>query len=226
MTSKSPSIGELGERSLHAALKQWYAQPGDLLEAPLHGCVIDIARPDLWIEIQTRHFGAIRLKLQRLVEHGPVRLVYPIAVERWIVREGLGPSGRRRSPRRGRLEHLFLELVRLADLPSHPNFSLEVLLIRDEEHRLHDGKGSWRRKGWSISDRLLLEVTGRHLFSSPQDYRALLPSELVSPFTSRDLAKAARMPLYLAQKMVYCLRRMALVSPNGKRGRYTLYEEL
>ena len=38
-------IGTLAEKSLHAQLKQLYAAPGDLLEHPLDGYVVDIARP-------------------------------------------------------------------------------------------------------------------------------------------------------------------------------------
>src|SRR5512143_2160638 len=109
-------IGTLGENSLHAALKTWYAQPGDQVEVKLEGYYIDLVRGEQLIEIQTRHFGALKTKLGRLLEHHPVRLVHPIAVEKWIVRlpaEGETPLSRRRSPRRGRLEHLFLELVRL-----------------------------------------------------------------------------------------------------------------
>ena len=35
-------VGTLGEKSLHAALKQWYKQPGDILEEMVDGFFIDI----------------------------------------------------------------------------------------------------------------------------------------------------------------------------------------
>lgn len=64
-----PGIGLLNENQLHASLKQWYARPGDLLEVPVDGFVIDIVRDDLLIEIQTRNFASIKSKLTHLVRH-------------------------------------------------------------------------------------------------------------------------------------------------------------
>src|SRR5262245_41716920 len=65
-------IGVLNESPLHAALKQWYARPGDLLETAVDGFVVDIVRGDVLIEIQTGHFAAIRSKLASLLQSHPV----------------------------------------------------------------------------------------------------------------------------------------------------------
>jgi hypothetical protein len=103
-TTKPSGIGTQNERSLHAELKQWHAQPGDQLEARVDGFVVDIVRDDLLIEIQTRNLAAIRRKLRTRLEHHSVRLVYPIAKEKWIVRKtGSGKKilGRRKSPKIG-----------------------------------------------------------------------------------------------------------------------------
>lgn len=220
-------IGTLHEMSLHAALKEWYARPGDRLETRVDGYIIDIRRGDLLVEIQTRNFWALKTKLAKLSEHHPVRLVYPIPQEKWIIRlaaDGSRPVSRRKSPRRGCQEHLFLELVRIAELVLKPNFSIEVLLTQEEEIWKYDGKGSWRRKRWSISDRRLVSVVGRYLFESPVDYRAFLPADLPGAFIARELAAASGQPLYLAQKMAYCLRAMGVIEQSGKRGRAYLYE--
>lgn len=219
-------IGTLGENSLHAALKAWYAQPGDQIEVKVDGYFIDVVRGEQLIEIQTRNFSALKTKLHRLVEHHPVRLVHPIAAEKWIVRlpaQGEAPLSRRRSPRRGRLEHLFLELVRIPQLIAHPNFTLEILLTREEEIRREDGKGSWRRKGASIEDRRLLEVLNSVTLQTPDDFRVFLPAGLPQPFTTRQLAAQLRLPLYLAGKMLYCLKQMEVVRPVGMQGRAILY---
>jgi hypothetical protein len=227
-SSPSPRIGLLQETSLHADLKTWYARPGDRLEVPVDGYVVDIVRDGLLIEIQTRNFSALKAKLPRLVERHAVRLVYPIAQEKWIVRlaaDGKDPLSRRKSPRRAVMEHLFLELVRIPALACHPNFSLEVLLTKEEELWRDDGRGSWRRKGWSIADRRLVEVVQSTLLNGPEDFRALLPATLPQPFTTRDLAKAIGQPAYLARKMAYCLRNMGVIETAGKHGRSWLYLE-
>ncbi len=219
-------IGTLGERSLHAALKAWYAQPGDRLEAAVDGYVIDLVRGDQLIEIQTWSFAPLKRKLERLTRSRSVRLVYPIAVERWIVRlapDRITQLSRRRSPKRGQAAHVFDQLVSFPVLIARDSFSLEILLIREEEVRCQDGRGSWRRSGWSILDRRLLEVTGRLELSTPEDCQALLPADLPAEFTSRDLAAAMREPVYRARRMAYCLRAMGVLQTAGRRGNAYLY---
>ena len=223
------AIGTLNEKPLHAALKEWVALPGDSFEVRVDGFIADIVRGDLLIEIQTRHLVALKRKLRKLVEDHPVRLVHPIAAEKWIVRVGEDGEtiGRRRSPRRGSVEHVFAELVSFPSLLGHPNFTLEVLLIREEEIRARDetgGRRSWRRKGWATRERRLLEVLSSHVLSGPADAAALLPAALPQPFTTRELATASGQPMWLSQKMAYCLREMGVLTVVGKRGRSRLFE--
>jgi len=66
--------------------------------------------------------------------------------------DGITTLGRRRSPKKGSIFEVFKELVSIPSLIAKAGFSLEVLLIREEEFRCDDGKGSWRRKGKSICD--------------------------------------------------------------------------
>jgi len=219
------SIGTLNEKPLHAALKAWYARPGDQFEVHVDGFVVDIVRGGLLIEIQTRHFSAIRRKLAALAEHHPVRVVYPIAQEKWIVRQAADgqPLSRRKSPKRGTLEHVFNELTHVPHLLSHPNFSIDVLFIQEEEIRRRGPARAWRRRGWVTHERHLLQVVGQHLLATPADVSALLPTSLPDPFTSADLAAALAQPRALAQKMAYCLRQMDSITPAGKRGNTILY---
>src|SRR4051794_41874011 len=108
------SIGELAEGPLHAALKRLYAEPGDEVESARCGCVVDIARA--WgevVEIQTRGFGRLRPKLDRLLAQHPVLVVHPVAAERRVVRvdaRGVVVSARRRPNRDGALAN-FADLV-------------------------------------------------------------------------------------------------------------------
>jgi hypothetical protein len=220
-----PGIGLLNEKPLHASLKQWYARPGDRLEVAVGGFVIDIVRDDLLIEIQTGNFSAIKLKLARLVHSHSVRLIYPIVQEKWIVRPATDDHGRvirRKSPKRGRLEDLFWEMVSIPQLLSSRNFSLEVLMIKAEEVRRFAGKRHWRRRGWVVEARRLLEVLDRRLFKEPADWRGFLPEGLES-FTARDLATAMDTGRELAQKMAYCLQKGRVIELIGRQGRANLY---
>ena len=235
-------IGLLNEKPLHASLKRWYARPGDRFEVPVDGFVIDIVRrrereggegEDLLIEIQTRNLAAINSKLIRLTRSNHVRLVYPIVKEKWIVRSAPinSPSTnsaatnsdrwvRRKSPKRGRLEDLFWELVSIPQLLSNPNFSLEVLMIREEELRRYDRR---RRKGWVLEGRRLLEVVDQHLFTKSEDWLAFVPTGL-NCFTTVELATGIDANRELAQKVAYCLRHGKMIELIGRRGRANLYQ--
>ena len=221
------SIGTLQENSLHAALKTWYAQPGDQLESVVDGYVIDLVRGDQLVEVQTAHFSAIKRKLVKLLENHPVRLVYPIPSEKWILRisgDGATVLGKRKSPKRGRVRDVFQELIRIPKLVQHPNFTLEVILICEEVVWREDGRGSWRRKGRSIADRRLLEVLSRFVFARPDDFRIFIPTDLPQIFTVRDLAKLSEQPRSLARKMAYCLREMGVIELVGRRSRALAYQ--
>ena len=132
----SSKIGILRETSLHAALKRWYAKPGDQFEVPIDGYIVDILRRDLLIEIQTSDFSSIKPKLYRLLQNHSIRLVHPIPQQKWIIHlnpDGTTPSNRRKSPKHGSVLDLFTELVRFPDLVTDKNFFLEVLLIQQDD---------------------------------------------------------------------------------------------
>lgn len=220
------SIGTYQEKSLHAAVKRWYAREGDVLEAQVQGFQVDILRGRTALEIQTRSFYAIKKKLYALLTERPVRLVYPVATERTLTRistEGEVLS-RRRSPKRGCVLDVCDELLRFPEILQHPNFTLEVLLVRDEEIRCEDGRGSWRRKGASILDRKLLEVLERRCFENPSDLLSLLPDSLSDPFTSRDAAEALGKPVWQTRKVLYCLKKAGCLDEVGRDGRMLLYQ--
>jgi hypothetical protein len=209
-------------------LKRWYAQPGDLFEVPVDGFYADIVRVDLIIEIQTKNFSSIKRKLEKLIINHPVRLVYPIPREKWIVKlnlegDGDSPASRRRSPKRGVFEDVFWELVRIPGLLQNPNFSLELLLVEEEEVRRFDGVRGWRRRGWVTEERKLLRVVDRRVFNTPADMLAFIPATLAEPFSVAELATAANINVKLAQKMAYCLKIMGCIAPAGKRGNAILY---
>jgi hypothetical protein len=222
----SPHIGTLNEQALHAALKDWYAEPGDRFEVPVDGFAIDIVRGDLLIEIQTSGFSSIRRKLERLVESHRVRLVHPLPVEKWIVklpRKKRGKESRRRSPKHCTPIDAFSEIVRLPKLLLHTNFEIELLLTHEEEVRSYDGKRGWRRGGWVTDERRLIDVVGRELLAGAAEAAALLPDDLEEPFGTAELGEAVDRPRWVAQKMAYCLREIGAIEIAGKAGNSLLY---
>ncbi len=221
----SNTIGELNEKPLHAALKAWVAQPGDALEAPVDSYVIDIIHGAQLVEIQTGGFTPLKPKLAALLPNHPVRVVFPVAEEKWIVRltaEG-EVLGRRKSPKHGDALDAFVPLVSIAQYAAHPHFSLEVLLIREEERWIPHARRGWRRGGWIVHERCLLEVLRGQRFETPAAFAALLPVNLPQPFTTANLAAALHRSRGLAGKMAYCLREMGVLVADGRRARGIQY---
>ncbi|MDT8305274.1 MAG: hypothetical protein RRC07_05010 [Anaerolineae bacterium] len=218
------------ETALHAALKRWAAGPEAHFEVNVDGYVVDVVQGDgELVEIQTGNFGAIGAKLSALARNHRLRLVYPIAVTKWIVRrnpDGDGYLSRRRSPRKGAVSDLFYELVRVPYLLADPNVTLEVVLTEEEEFRHYGQTRRRRRWRWITDERRLLQVIACHEFASPADLGTLLPASLPERFTTADLASALNQKRALAQKMAYCLRKLALFEEAGKQGNALVYRRL
>ena len=217
----------MNESSLHSAIKEWYSLPRDKFEVKISQYVADIVRGDLIVEIQTMNFSAIRKKLENLVQKHKVRLVYPIAQKKCILHTNKFGEvvSRRKSPGKGKLTDLFRELVRVPELIKEVNFSLEVLLIDEEEIRIDDGRGSWRRRGASIKDRTLIGVNTRILFENSIDFLKLLPEELHETFTNKELASSKKISVRTAQQITYCFRRSGMIRVIEKRGKELVFQK-
>lgn len=220
----SRDIGSLNEKPLHASLKEWYAGPDDMFEVPVDGFLIDLVQDDYLVEIQTRNLGAMKRKLNRLLPDYRIRLIHPIAQEKWIIKQpAKGKPSRRKSPKRGVVEDVFNELVYIPSIATHENFSLLVVLIQEEELRQHQPGKAWRRKGWVTEERRLVKVVEEHLFESLDDWIRFVPPTLAEPFTTADLAEATGQPRWRTQKIVYCLREMELIDHVATKDRFKLY---
>jgi hypothetical protein len=216
-------VGTLNEKSLHAQLKDWYAEPGDRFEVPLDGYVIDMVRGDQLIEIQTRNFSAMKTKLDRLTRDHQVTVVHPIAVTKWLNKITDPPTNRRRSPKRGHIFDIFGEVVYLPHLIDRPNLSIEVVLIEEQEDRVFDAKRERRRRrGWVTQERHLLEVQETHRFSSAADYLRLLP-DMPAEFTTAMISDLGSVSRRSAQQAAYCLRKMGAIAMTGKDGNSVVY---
>lgn len=224
----SSGLSTYREGSLHAALKARYTRPGDRVEERVDGYVVDVVRDDELVEIQTASFSSAARKLRRLVEDRRVVLVHPIATERWLVRvdaDGV-VTDRRRSPKRGLPLDLFHELVAFPELVAHPNFRIELVLIREEELRgpVPDGARYRYPREWWRLDRRLLEVIETIRVDTPADLLGLLPADLPDPFTAADIAAASRRTRHLAMRAAYCLQRAGATRCIGRHGRAQVYE--
>lgn len=215
-------IGILNEGPVHQALKNLYSEAGATQEVAIGNYVADVVSKDrVLYEIQTSGFSGLRRKLEALLEEHHVVLVHPIAATRYIIKVSEDadlPAKRRRSPKKGGLANLLDSLVSIPDLLNHPRFELEIVLTSEEEFRVPSNNRGWRRKGWRVARRELVEVLEAHRFAEVTDLWSLAPGELPEVFTTSDLAQVMAQPRGMAQKLAYCLREAGAIEMVGKRG--------
>jgi len=220
------NIGELNENQLHAALKDRFYKAGDLTEEKLAGFTIDLIRENKLIEIQTGNFSALKKKLHYFLDDYKINVVHPIIHKKTIIK--LSDAGEivssRKSPKTGKIEEIFKELIYIPSHLIHPNFSLTVPIVDVKEYWKDDGKGSWRRKGWSIQNKKLIKVHEIIKFNAQHDYLDLLPESIPKSFTNKELSLAARISMRLTQKMTFCLRKMALIEIVEKKGNAFVFQ--
>ncbi len=222
-------IGLYNEGWLHSSLKKLYSTPSARFEVKIDGFVVDIAQNGLLVEIQTGSFYRLKRKLSNLLDSYRIKVVYPLPVEKTIVvldRDRERVLYRRRSPKKGSAIDIVDQLVYILPHLYSSRLSLEVLLTREEEVRSDDGQGSWRRRGRSILGRRLLEIIETRRFTGPRDYGKLLPSDLPTHFTNRDLSQHMGISRSKATKLTYCLRHLGLLEISHKEGRSLVFAVL
>ena len=225
-------IGTLNEGSLHSELKKYYASKETRndgieahLEVPVDGFVVDIVLPDHRIvEIQTGSFGALKRKMHRLLDNHHITLVYPIAVNRRLIRMTEGGEVSRVSPKHGSPYHVFSELVYIPRFLDHPNLRLDLVMVEDDQRLVFDGKKGRRRKGWVVVSRSLNRILETLSFDSMSELFKLFKKKLPEEFTTADLAHVMASRRALGQQAAYCLRETDLIKITGKRGNSLLYQ--
>jgi hypothetical protein len=222
------SIGVLREGPLHAAVKLMLAEPDDRLEVPVGRFVIDLVRADgELVEVQTGGFGPLGPKLDALLDGHRFRIVHPVAAERRIVRvDELGEVlSIRRSPKAGTVVEVFDKLIAFPALLTHPNLTVEVLLL-GEDHIRGAGPVKVRRRTRDPGVRHLRQVLARIELHGARDIVRALPPLPAQPFSTRELATVLGCRLQLAQRTVYCLRAINILEAAGKRGNAPLHRQM
>jgi len=199
------------------------------MEERIAGYRIDAVRGEQLVEIQHGGLAAIRTKIARLLEKHDVLVVKPLVVRKQLVRlskRGGKELARRLSPKQGSLLDLFHELVYFTRVFPHPRLTLHAPLIEVEERR-HPGHGRrrrWRRDDHVVEDQRLVAVIGVHQFQAAADLLSILPSDLAQPFHSGHVADALGIRRWVAQRIVYCLRKCGAAEACGKAGNTVLYQ--
>jgi hypothetical protein len=232
LVRRRSSPGPLGlglndmETSLHRALKELYCTQDSRIEATVRGYRADVLQGELIVEVQASPLGAIARKVADLVKSHRVLVVKPLTRRKVLLRSGGDGEWnmRRLSPKKGKLLDIFDELVHFTRVFPHPNLSVEIILIDEEEMRVPRRRRRFRGPDYRIHDRRLVQVIERRHISSSHDLLDLLPRDLPTPLTSQTLAQSLSCPEWLARKVMYTLRHCGAARMTGKSGNRLIYE--
>ena len=219
-------IGTLGEKTLHAVVKNYVEPDEDYHEVPLEGYVADVYRDGMVFEIQTVNFNTLRDKLRAFLPLYHVTIVYPVPATkwlRWIDTETGEITDRRRSPKRGTPQAVFHELYKIKPFLKEPNLSVRILMIDVEETRLLDGWSRDKKKGSHRHDRVPVDLVEDLCLEQIEDYRMLVPPEL-EIFDSQQYAKASRLTVNRARTALNVMYYLGVVDRIAKKGNRYLYE--
>ena len=219
-------IGTLGEKTLHAVLKSYFEPFEDNQEIKLGNYVADIASENGVIEIQTQSLNALRNKLEAFLEYCNVTVVYPIAKIKYLswldVKTG-EKSKRRKSPKCGSIYDSMRELYKIKYTLDNPRMNVCLVMLEMEEIRYLDGWSFDKKKGSTRCDRIPINLLDELYFGRPADYSIFIPKNLPEEFTSKDLAKCARIQLRTAQTTLNILSYLNVVTKCGKNGNTIIY---
>ena len=221
-------IGVLSEKTLHSVLKRFIEPNEALQEVKVGGYYADIKNEDGIFEIQTRSFNKLRAKLASYLETEKVTVVYPIpAVKRlvWIDVQTGELTAPRKSPKHGSYFDAFPELYKLDLLIANESLCVLLLMVDMDEYRYLNGWSADGKKGSTRHERYPIALADSLLLATKEDYEGLLPLGLCSPFTSKELATAAKIRLRIAQTVLTVLSKRSAVQCIGKKGRQNLYRK-
>lgn len=219
-------IGTLGEKTLHALLKNYLEPDETKQEVRVGSYYADIFDGEQIIEVQTRQFHKLREKLTAFLPDYPVTVVYPVLAKKWLYwldKESGEVSKGRVSPRKGSVYEVCAELYKIKEHLKNPNFHLRVLVLEAEEYRYLDGWSRDRKKGSSKYDKIPTKLLDELCIDCLQDYRKLLPEGLPEEFGTQEFARVAHISRRLAQMVLNILYAAGVVERVGKQGNAWIY---
>ncbi len=116
---------------------------------------------------------------------------------------------------------------RIIDLLDNPRLHVCVMLLDVTDYKLLDGYGDKKKIRASKFDRIPDEVIEEIYLNCPEDYLALLPSEIYDldeDFTASELAKKCKLKSPHAYSLIHVLEKFDLIEETGRKGRAKSYK--
>ena len=229
-------IGLYKEKRLHSVLKRWICDDLTAHEQKIASrdgkpsrFVADVLTP--WGEIAEIQTGSLYPLLKKLTfyldqtDH-PVTVVHPLIAEKtvcWIDPESGELKSRRRSPKHEGLLHAIALLKPLTPLLGRERLRFLFPVLEAEEYRLLDGWGREGKRGSHRYELFATRLLDAPILQTKQDFAALLPSSLPSPFTAKHFGNLTRLSGYPLYHALAVLESLDILHRCGKQGRATLF---
>lgn len=221
-------IGTLREKTVHSVLKYYYAPDPIYHEIKIGQYVADICIDGEIFEVQTRNFNTMRSKLDYFLQEHDVTIIYPVAHTKWLSWMDMETgelSPKRKSPKTGTFYQIIPELYRIKMFIRYPNLHFIIALIDIEETRYLNGWSHNKKRGSSRMDGIPVNLYDEIRIDTMSDYGIFLPENLVEAFTSKDLAKTAKISQQAAGTLLNVLLETKIVERIGKTGNSYLYKK-
>ena len=219
-------IGTLGEKTLHAVLKDYFQEDERFQEFTVDGYVADVVRGGEVVEIQTRDLYRLAPKISTFLVENRVTVVHPIALTKtvfWMDPETGECISQRKSNKKGKVIDILPELYGLRQFLVNEKFRICVLLLNVNEYRVLDGYGKDKKKRATKLDRYPTALIDEIYLENAEDYRRFLPDELPEEFASSDFRIAAKCDTFTAQRSLNILSQLGILECIGRRGRQKAY---
>lgn len=238
------SIGRLGEKQMHAAIKRFICSDVSKHEVNIYDSiadkdksgptaskrrfVADVLDNNTIFEIQTGSFKPLSAKIRWILENTEynIMLIHPIVQTKWInyIDKKGTIGGRKKSPLHGRIEDIASELYFIQEFLNSPRFSLVLLMIEAEEYR----KKTSERRGRGVKSQkfelIPVSLISAHIFSSPSDYKYFIPENLPMIFTAKQYGNEAHIYGLDTYSILKTLCHIGLLETCGSIGKAVAYK--
>lgn len=222
-------IGTLGEKTVHAVLKNYYGPDTKWQEIKIGSFVADICREGEIFEIQSKNFYLMKKKLEYFLQEYEVTIVYPVVIEKYLryVNPETGEiAPPRKSNKKGHIYQIVPELYSIREFLHYENLHFILSFITMEEYKLLDGFGKDKKKGGTKTDRIPTAILGEYHLYSITDLITFLPYDLPDIFTSKELSALAKCSLREAQILLNLLQYFHQIKYVGNKNRYHQYQRI
>lgn len=224
-------FGTMREKRLHAVVKKYLCEDADFHEVGVRDTrfVADVRVDNDIYEVQTGNFYPLKAKIAHYLTATDctVTVVHPLAVERtvaWVDPADGTVTKPRKVSYRSRPTELLPALYPLLPFLSDPRLRFRLLLLSVDDFRLLDGWSRDRKRGSSRYERIPTDLLDDVTFSSPDDFRRLLPADLPSPFRVSDFSRLSRLRSRAAYAAVRVLAALGIVRATDPIGRAMAFE--